>query len=152
MILSPDHLGPPTVRWPLLTQCDRFRKNLRISGLRLPQHWTVPLTVTRLHLRGLALASVLSLGGYLHLMSVCHWLGRSGGMRAGALWHTIAVNPVALHSVAHTVSKQIPAILEMSRGCHATSPIPPKKRPCRTYRATPLSLCHGKAPCKNGSR
>ena len=30
-------------------------------------------------------------------------------------WHTVAVTPVALHSVAHTMSQQILAILEMSR-------------------------------------
>ena len=59
--------------------------------------------------------------------------------------HTIAVTPIALHSVAHTVSQQIPAISEVSRGCRATSPIPPKKRPCRTYLATSLSLCRGKS-------
>ena len=51
------------------------------------------------------------------------------------------MTPVALHSVAHTMSQQIPAILEMSRGCRATSPIPLQNRPCHTYLATPLSLC-----------
>ena len=33
--------------------------------------------------------------------------------------------PVALHSVVHTVSQQIPAILELSWGCRATSANPP---------------------------
>ena len=49
--------------------------------------------------------------------------------------------PVALLCVAHTVSQQIPAILEMSRGCRAAPSLPSKKRPCRTYLATLLSLC-----------
>ena len=35
--------------------------------------------------------------------------------------------------------------LEMSRGCRATSPIPPKKGLCRTDLATPLSLCRGRS-------
>ena len=29
---------------------------------------------------------------------------------------------------------------------------PPQRKPCRTYLATPLALCHRKLPCKNGSR
>ena len=53
--------------------------------------------------------------------------------------------PLSRYTVSRTVSQQIPAILEMSRGCRATSPIPTKKRPCRTYLATPMSLCRGKS-------
>ena len=70
------------------------------------------------------------------------WIHQSFAHWFRAECHTIAVTPVALHSVAHTMSQQIPAILEMSQRCRSTSPIPTPKRPCRTYLATPLSLCH----------
>ena len=47
----------------------------------------------------------------------------------------------------------IPAILEMSRGCRATSPTlpPPKKDPVAPI-LHPLVTVVEKAPCKNGSR
>ena len=53
------------------------------------------------------------------------------------LCNTIAATPVALHSVAHTVSQQIPATLGMLRGYRATSTTHPQKRPRRTHIATP---------------
>ena len=56
--------------------------------------------------------------------------------------HTIAVTPVALLSVAHTLSQQIPASLEVLQGCRATLQ-PSQKRPCRSCLATPLSVSQG---------
>ena len=50
-------------------------------------------------------------------------------------WHIRVETPIALHSVAHRVSHQIPAESEMSRQNRAT---PPKSR-CRTFLRTPLS-------------
>ena len=44
-----------------------------------------------------------------------------------ALCHAIAVTPVALDVVVHTVSQQISAIFKMSRVCCATPPTPSKK-------------------------
>ena len=77
--------------------------------------------------------------------------GHTATNKEATQWHTVAVTPVALHSVAHTVSQQIPAILEMSGGCRATLLQTSQKRPCRTYLATPLTVSQG-ISCKNGSR
>ena len=59
------------------------------------------------------------------------------------------MTPVALRSVVHTVPQQIPAVFKMSRGCRAASPTPPPKNSCRTYLATPLSLCCGEICLQN---
>ena len=63
-------------------------------------------------------------------------------------WHTIAVTLSRCTLSRTHMSRQIPAILEIPRGCSATSPIPPKEISCRTYLATPLS--RGKFLAKMG--
>ena len=57
----------------------------------------------------------------------------------------------ALHSVAHTMSQQIPASLEMSQRCRATPLQPSLKDPVARVLPSPCQ-CRGEFPCKNGSR
>ena len=53
---------------------------------------------------------------------------------------------IALHSVAHTVSHATnPRNFRDVEGVSRYIPHPPKDRPCRTYLATPPSLCRGES-------
>ena len=55
--------------------------------------------------------------------------------------HTIAVTPVTLDGVAHTISQS--AIFEMSWKGSCFTPQPSQERPCLTLLATPCQRCRG---------